>query len=119
MSLSGIATSDNSNAPPALGKTRLSGTINNAIGCPESNIREQHCKPTKRLLTPLNQILKNELTAINPYFLPAKPAQKRGMEKRGGHMQHECIDEMKNADELMDRGLFLEGSPNVSNLDRL
>lgn len=76
-------------------------------------------KGNPQIVSELNRLLKNELTAINQYFLHARMMKHWGFERLGSKIYAESIGEMKHADKLTQRILLLEGLPNFQDLGRI
>ncbi len=76
-------------------------------------------KGNKEVVDLLNEVLAGELVAINQYFLHAKMCKNWGFYRLAEHIRKESIDEMKHAEQLVDRVLFLDGLPNLQRLDKI
>ncbi|HUQ50171.1 MAG TPA: bacterioferritin [Terriglobales bacterium] len=76
-------------------------------------------KGDKRVIDLLNQVLKAELTSINQYFLHAEMCENWGYYKLSSKIKRESIDEMRHAEQCMERILYLEGTPNMSDYFRI
>jgi bacterioferritin len=76
-------------------------------------------KGSKEIIDLLNEVLAGELVAINQYFLHAKMCKNWGYMALADTIRKESIDEMRHAETLVDRVLFLEGVPNLQRLDKL
>jgi bacterioferritin len=73
-------------------------------------------KGNDKVIAELNAALKEELTAINQYFLHAEMCENWGYEKLGNYIKKQSIDEMKHAERLMERILFLDATPSMEYL---
>lgn len=76
-------------------------------------------KGNKKVVDVLNQVLRKELTGINQYFIHAKMCENWGYDRLRNLIRKESIEEMQHADRIIERILFLEGTPNISAYDKI
>ena len=76
-------------------------------------------KAPQAIIDLLNRLLVGELTAVNQYFLGAKICRQRGLARLAHHLRKESLDEMKHAEALVERVLFLGGLPNLQKLEKI
>ena len=75
-------------------------------------------KGSPEIVKVLNEVLRKELTGINQYFIHSKMCKNWGYEVLAAAAWNESIEEMKHADKIIERILFLEGTPNISAYDK-